>query len=80
MNERSITVCFAIAIVAFCSALSAEDTQWVRVTVLLEPGSSDSFQPRDTLIPGGVYSLSEVEKRGQADVDKEILKEDPAPR
>ncbi len=73
MNSRTTTALAVVGALILCAAASAEDAQWVRVTVLLEPGQSGSFRPQDTLLPGGVYSLGEVAQRGQASIDEEIL-------
>ena len=54
-------------------SLWAEDVQWVRVTVLLERGSGNAQRNAEALIPGGIYSLEEVERRGQDAIDREIL-------
>jgi hypothetical protein len=55
-------------------ASAAKDVQWVRVTALLEPGSGATVRAEQTMVPGGVYSLAEVDRRGLAAIDKEILK------
>jgi hypothetical protein len=54
-------------------AVAAEEVQWVRVTALLEPGSGATIRAEQTMIPGGVYSLAEVDRRGLDAIDKEIL-------
>ncbi len=65
---------FAILVLLIAgSAAAAENVQWVRVTVLLEPRSGTVVGSEKTLVPGGVYSLAEVDKRGIAAVDEEIL-------
>ncbi len=61
------------AALILCAAASADDVQWVRVTVVLEAGSQETPRLQDMLIPGGVYSLEEVSERGLAAVDGEIL-------
>ena len=74
MKQRLITV-LAIGAVFMTGAVGAEnDVQWIRVTVFLEAGSGAVPRAEESLIPGGVYSLDEVEKRGQEAVDKEILR------
>lgn len=73
MNTRLKILLLTCVIVAFGAMASAADVQWVRVTVLLETGRADAARPQDTLIPGGIYSLDEVQKRGLAAVDGEIL-------
>lgn len=52
---------------------AAEDVQWVRVTVLLERGTGRAQKNVAALIPGGIYSLEELDRRGQDALDKEIL-------
>jgi hypothetical protein len=51
----------------------AEDVQWVRVTVLLEGGPQKGLQTSDSLIPGGIYSFAEIERRGIEAIDADIL-------
>ena len=53
---------------------AADEVQWVRVTALLEPGSGTTVRAEQTMVPGGVYSLAEVDRRGMDAIDKEILK------
>lgn len=72
MNRRYLLVLVLLSAIAVDTA-AAEDTQWVRVTVLLETGSKASHRVEETLVPGGVYSLNEVEERGRAAIDGEIL-------
>jgi hypothetical protein len=60
--------------VVVANPVTAEETQWVRVTVLLETGSRAPHRVEETLVPGGVYSLDEVDERGLAAIDGEILK------
>jgi hypothetical protein len=71
-TQTAMSVAMAAALI-LCSAASAEDVQWVRVTVVLEAGSQETPRPQDMLIPGGVYSLEEVNERGMAAIDEEIL-------
>ncbi len=52
---------------------AAEDVQWIRVTVLLERGTGTAQKNVVPLIPGGIYSLEELNRRGQEALDKEIL-------
>ena len=73
MNIRLPTTFAVLLIVAASLVSAAEDVQWVRVTVLLEPGSGGTVRAKETLVPGGIYSLDEVEKRGQEAIDNEIL-------
>jgi len=64
------------AILAMLTATSgavAEDVQWVRVTALLEPGPGTAVRTEQTMVPGGVYSLAEVDRRGMDTIDNEIL-------
>jgi hypothetical protein len=65
-----------LALLPFFAAnlVAAEETQWVRVTVLLETGSRTPHRVEETLVPGGVYSLDEADERGLAAIDGEILK------
>jgi len=73
MTKRMFAV-FAVLLAVAAPLVSAEeDVQWVRVTVLLEPGSGGTVRAKETLVPGGIYSLAEVENRGQDAIDKEIL-------
>ncbi len=73
MKTRLTTSAAVAAVLLLCAAASAEDVQWVRVTVVLEAGSLETPRPQDMLIPGGVYSLDEVNERGMATIDEEIL-------
>jgi hypothetical protein len=73
MNRQNVMVLALLAIVAVSQA-AADDTQWVRVTVLLESGSRASHRVEETLVPGGVYSMKDVDDRGLAAIDGEILK------
>jgi hypothetical protein len=54
-------------------ASASDDVQWVRVTALLEPGSGATVRAEQTMVPGGVYSLAEVDRRGMDAIDREIL-------
>jgi hypothetical protein len=66
---------FAVLMTLVASfASAAEDAQWVRVTVLLESGPGAVQRAEESLIPGGVYSLEEVRRRGQSAIDQEILR------
>jgi len=65
-----------LVIVALCTVgptFSEDDVQWVRVTVLLESGAGSVHRAEESLVPGGIYSPEEVERRGQAAIDAEIL-------
>ena len=73
MTKRMSAVFAVMLAVAASVAVASEDVQWVRVTVLLEPGSGAAVEAKETLVPGGVYSLAEVEARGQDEIDREIL-------
>ena len=74
MRLRLIVACVAGTLLVAGAGLAAEDVQWIRVTVLLEAGSGTVPRAEESLIPGGVYSLEEVEKRGQEAIDQEILR------
>jgi hypothetical protein len=73
MMKRLTTACALLATVVVSTISAAEDVQWIRVTVLLETGSQSVQRAEDLLVPGGVYSLAEVARRGQDAVDREIL-------
>jgi hypothetical protein len=62
----------AVMIVVAPLVWAAEEVQWVRVTVLLEPGPDATVRVGQTLVPGGIYSLAEVEGRGLDAIDREI--------
>ena len=64
-------VCMASFLVGPASA--DENVQWIRVTVLLESGSGTGVPAKDLVVPGGVYSPAEVERRGQDAIDREIV-------
>jgi hypothetical protein len=61
-----------IGILAIATVSEGKDSQWVRVTVLLETGPGSVQRAEDSLVPGGVYSLDEVNRRGEYAVDQEI--------
>jgi len=69
MNVFAILMTLAVG---FASA--ADDVQWVRVTALLEPRAGATVRAEQTMVPGGVYSMAEVDLRGMDTIDKEILK------
>jgi hypothetical protein len=71
--NRRVLLLLVISILLAANLASAADLQWVRVTVLLEPGPKATVRAGQTLVPGGIYSLTEVESRGQAAIDREIL-------
>jgi hypothetical protein len=73
MNGRFRVLLVLLPVVAV-NLVAADDTQWIRVSVLLESGSGVSQRVEETLVPGGVYSLEEVDERGLAAIDGEILK------
>jgi len=73
MKLQWMTVCVVAAMLTAGMAASAEDVQWVRVTVLLERGPRASQQYVESWIRGGIYSLAEVERRGIDAVDAEIV-------
>jgi hypothetical protein len=72
MNHPMKFLFTAVMIAAAPLVWAAEAAQWVRVTVLLEPGPDATVRAGQTLVPGGIYSLSEVEDRGQDAIDREI--------
>ena len=61
-----------VGILAIATVSEGKDSQWVRVTVLLETGPGTVQRAEDSLVPGGVYSLDEVNRRGESAVDQEI--------
>jgi len=70
--------CGLVALITVASFVAGpvsagEIAQWVRVTVLLEPGSGEGTPVEDLVVPGGVYSLAEIDRRGQDAIDGEIL-------
>jgi hypothetical protein len=71
--KRKVFVGLAVIGILATGLSWAEDVQWVRVTVLLERGSEEAQKTAETLIRGGIYSLAEVERRGQEAIDREIL-------
>lgn len=72
---RQIQRAFAVlAMLMANSGAATEDVQWVRVTALLEPGSGETVRVEQTVVPGGVYSLAEVDRRGIEAIDDEILR------
>ncbi len=73
MKKCGLVVVIVLALVVGMPASAEEDIQWVRVTVLLEPASGSAYRAEESLVPGGVYSMAEVEKKGQDAIDKEIL-------
>jgi hypothetical protein len=73
MKRRWMVAFLLLAVIAAGSA-SAGEVQWVRATVLLEDSSGGLQRDRGSLIPGGIYSLAEVTRRGIDNVDAEILK------
>jgi hypothetical protein len=73
MKTQTVMSLAMAAALILCATASAEDVQWVRVTVLLEPANVDAVLPRDTLIPGGVYSEAEVDARRITTIDREIV-------
>ena len=70
-----------IALIALSAALfwvggpvsAEEDIQWIRVTVFLETASGAAHRAEESLVPGGVYSPTEVEQVGQEAIDQKIL-------
>ena len=53
--QRSRLLAVALAL-ALCAVASAEEVQWVRVTVLLESGPGLPQKYGESLIRGGIYS------------------------
>lgn len=73
MIKRLRTACAVLAALAVNSISTAQDVQWIRVTVLLETGKKATHRTEQTLVPGGVYSLAEADERGLAAIDAEIV-------
>jgi hypothetical protein len=73
MKIRWSSVLVAALASATSGAAFADEVQWVRVTVLLERGSTAEQKRGESLIRGGIYSVEEVERRGLAAIDAEIL-------
>lgn len=73
MTRRWTTAILLLATMAAATATAGE-VQWVRATVLLEDSSGRLQLHGGSLIPGGIYSLGEVERRGMDDIDAEILR------
>ena len=73
MVSQKLRLFAILVLLALSSAAAAEDVQWVRVTALLEPGPGATVRLEQTMVPGGVYSLAEVDERGLDSVDEEIL-------
>jgi hypothetical protein len=70
---RRWTVMIALATILVAGGSSAEDVQWVRVTVLLERGTGQAQQFAESLIRGGIYSMAEVERSGVNAIDAQIV-------
>ena len=73
MRQRLMRICVVLAALAASTISAAADVQWIRVTVLLETGKKATHRSEQTLVPGGVYALAEVDKRGLAAIDAEIV-------
>jgi len=73
MTHRVMTACAVMAILVAGVVSAAEDVQWIRVTALLETGAGAVHRAEEALVPGGVYSLEEVDRRGLDAIDAEIL-------
>jgi hypothetical protein len=73
MSRGMTWLCALLALWVPSVAVAIEDVQWVRVTVLLETGPGTVLRAEESLIPGGVYSLEEVERRGLDAIDQEIM-------
>jgi len=74
MVSKTVKIFTAMMTLATGVAFAADDVQWVRVTALLEPAPGATVRVEQTMVPGGVYSLAEVDRRGMDAIDKEILK------
>ena len=74
MINRVVKMFALLMTLAAGIVFAADDVQWVRVTALLEPGSRTTVRIEQTMVPGGVYSFAEVDRRGMDAIDKEILK------
>ncbi len=74
MGSQKLGVFAILMFLMASSAAAAEDVQWVRVTALLEPAPGATVRVEQTMVPGGVYSLAEVDRRGMDAIDREILK------
>lgn len=72
MITKLTTACTVAAALMMNAMSAAEDAQWIRVTVLLETGKKLTHHTEQNLVPGGVYSLAEVDERGIATIDAEI--------
>ena len=73
MVSRAMKSFTALMVAAAGVAFASEDVQWVRVTALLEPAPGATVRVEQTMVPGGVYSLAEVDRRGMDAIDKEIM-------
>ena len=73
MNKCGLIALLAAVSFVGAPAAAEEDVQWIRVTVLLEPASGATHRAEESLIPGGVYSPAEVDRRGRDAIDQEIL-------
>jgi len=73
MGSQAMKMSALLMTLAVGIASAADDVQWVRVTALLEPGSGTTVRAEQTMVPGGVYSLAEVDRRGIDAIDREIL-------
>jgi hypothetical protein len=72
MTRRLMKICSVVSVLAASTISGAEDVQWIRATVLLETGKKAAQRTEQTLVPGGVYSLADVEGRGLPAIDGEI--------
>ena len=73
MTHRMAMVFGMLATLVAVLVAAGEDSQWIRVTVFLETGPGATNRAEESLVPGGVYSLAEIDRRGQGAIDGEIL-------
>ena len=73
MTHRMAMVFGVLATLVAVLVAAGEDSQWLRVTVFLETGPGATNRAEESLVPGGIYSLAEIDRRGQDAIDGEIL-------
>ena len=73
MRNRGLIALLSMVPFVVGPVSAEEDIHWIRVTVLLESGFTTGYPVKDLFVPGGVYSLAEVNRRGQDAIDGEIL-------